>query len=371
MPAEHRARIRDYDARKRLRAPGCGESDDGYVLLHEKNVQQAVETTPSSMTLYDRDGNKAVDTAPRFAPGLNCIDVPDYRTGELRPCRLADIRDAARPIERLPNIDMPANLGNPGDVNLKNQAMAGVRALLENTRKPLAFIAHDEREAERIWRRLADAAGGWDAMAAKPFGLGLTGPMPLAGAAAQSSVEILARIVVHQIEGLGAPVITGSAIVPMGPRTVNLSYGASERAMPGLAAVEYFESIGVPIWIGGGCTDAHAFDAQAVSEAAMGMLSAAFPRTSFIHNLGYISSGKAGSLEMLVLCDELAGMVRRVPAGAPVDDDALAVDVSLAAGKSGKYLTHPHTIKFNPDHSRMIFSTLSSMQERIKTFMGF
>ncbi|MCP4691461.1 MAG: hypothetical protein GY859_25680, partial [Desulfobacterales bacterium] len=248
--------------------------------------------------------------------------------------------------------------------------------------KPLAFIAHDEREAERIWRRLADAAGGWDALAAKPFGLdltgptspfnlkeessrrlrfaaskrlpvvcypclfpGATGPMTLAGAVAQSSAEILAGIVVHQMEGPGAPVITGSAIVPMDLRTVNLSYGAPEYAMLGLAAVEYFESIGVPTWIGAGCTDAHAFDAQAISEAAMGMLSAAFSGTSFIHNLGYISSGKAGSLEMLVLCDELAGMVRRVAAGAPVDDNALAVDVSLAAGKSGKYLTHPHTIK--------------------------
>ncbi|MCP4688202.1 MAG: hypothetical protein GY859_09135, partial [Desulfobacterales bacterium] len=177
--AEHGVRIQEDDARKRLKDMGCGESDDGYVLFNEKIVQRALETTPSVMTLYDRDGNKAVDTAeatPRFAPGLNCIDILDYRTGELRPCTLADIRDAARLCEQLPNIDMAANLGNPGDVPFEDQAMAGVRALLENTRKPLAFIAHDEREAERIWRRLADAAGGWDALAAKPFGLDLTGP---------------------------------------------------------------------------------------------------------------------------------------------------------------------------------------------------
>jgi trimethylamine--corrinoid protein Co-methyltransferase len=277
---------------------------------------------------------------------------------------------------------MAANLGTPGDVPFEQQAMAAVNAVVENTVKPLPFIAHDDTEAQRIWNYLAETAGGWERFAAKPFALdltgptspfalkqeacrrlrfaakkklpvvcypalfpGITGPMTLAGAVAQSAAETLAGIVIHQSERPGAPAIAGSAVIPMDMRTASLAYGAPEYALVGLAAVDYFEDIGVPTWIGAGCSDAHIFDAQAISEAAVNMFAAAMSGTAFIHNLGYLSSGKTGSLEMLVLCDELAGMLSRIREGIPVTEEALAQEVVAMHGKNGKYLTHRHTKK--------------------------
>jgi trimethylamine--corrinoid protein Co-methyltransferase len=377
--------VLDDDTRKWLKEKGCQESDDGYLLFDDQIVQRALSTVPSHMVLYDRNGNVAVDTGdviPRFCPGINCTDVLDHRTGEIRPCLLDDISKTARVCQKLTHIDVIGNLGNPSDIAFEEQAFSAVRVLVENSIKPLPFIAHDDIEAFRIWEYLSEVAGGWESLSAKPFAFdltgptspfilkkeachrlrfaarnclpvvcypalfpGVTGPMTLAGAIAQSAAEILAGIVIHQLERPGSPVISGSAIIPMDMRTVNLSYGSPEYILVGLGAVDYFSDIGVPTWIGAGCTDVHTFDSQAASEVGMNILTAVLSGTPFIHNLGYLSSGKTGSLEMLVLSDVIAGMSYRIAQGIPVDDDSLGVDVSLDAGKTGKYLTHPHTKK--------------------------
>ena len=410
--------VQDDDTRHRLKDIGCRENRNGHVRFDKEAIQAALATVPERMVLFDRGGRKAVDTGdrtPRFCPGINCIDVLDHRTGEIRPCLLDDVVRTARVCERLENIDMAANLGNPGDVPVDRQAMASVRALVGHSQKPLAFIGHDEKEARQLWEVLAQEAGGWQALAAKPFALeltgptspltikaescrrlrfaaekclpvvcypalfpGITGPMTLAGAIAQSSAEILAGIVIHQMERPGAPVISGSAVIPMDMRTVNLAYGSPEYVLVGIAAVDYFHAIGVPTWIGAGCTDAHMLDAQAFSEAAAGMFLAVVSGTSFIHNLGFLSSGKTGSLEMLVFCDELAAMAKQVAAGIPVNADTLAVDVTTTAGLNGEFLKHPHTRSHVRSElwlptlmQRFIFSTWRdqggpSTQERVR-----
>ena len=377
--------VQDDDTRKWLKEKGCRESDDGYLLFDDQIVQRALSTVPSHMVLYDRNGSVAVDTGdviPRFCPGINCTDVLDHRTGEIRPCLLDDISKTARVCQKLTHIDLVGNLGNPNDIAFEEQAFSAVRVLVENSFKPLPFIAHDDIEAFRIWEYLSEVAGGWESLSAKPFAFdltgptspfilkkeackrlrfaarnclpvvcypalfpGVTGPMTLAGAIAQSAAEILAGIVIHQMERPGSPVISGSAIIPMDMRTVNLSYGSPEYILVGLGAVDYFSDIGVPTWIGAGCSDVHTFDSQAASEVGMNILTAVLSGTPFIHNLGYLSSGKTGSLEMLVLSDEIAGMSYRIAQGIPVDDASLGVEVSLDAGKTGKYLTHPHTKK--------------------------
>ncbi len=377
--------VMDRDTRDMLRRAGCRESAEGYLLFNKELIDRTLDSVPSSMVLYDRNGQVAVDTSsprPHFGPGLNCINVLDYRTGEHRLCSLKDIQETARLCDRLPNIDLAAGLGNPSDIPPSEQAMATVRALAEETLKPLAFIAHDEIEAEQIWSYLAELVGGWEALAARPFALDLTGPrsplelgeeacrrlcfaarhrlpvvcypalitgaggpITLAGALAQSAAEILGGIVVHQMAEPGAPVISGSAILPMDMRSGQIAYGSPEYTLACLGAVDYFNHIGVPSWFGAGCSDAHTVDARAAAEAGMNLQTAVTSGTSFIHNLGFLSGGRTGSLEMLVLCDELAGMAKSYAAGIQVDEDTLAVDVTGRAYQDRSFLTDRHTLR--------------------------
>jgi trimethylamine--corrinoid protein Co-methyltransferase len=377
--------VRDHDTHKILREKGCREGRDGYLLFDEALVRDALSTVPSRMVLYDREGRVAVDTddtLPRFSPGANCLNVLDCRSGGHRPCLLKDIVETARLCEKLPHIDVTLSLGSPSDVAPREEALATVKAMVGNTAKPVAFIAHDETESDRVWTHLSEVAGGWHSLAGKPFALELTGPtsplrigeeacrrlrraarrrlpvvcfpgaMPgatapvtLAGALTQFAAETLAGIVIHQLEGPGSPVLSGSGILPMDMRTGSISYGGPEYILLCLAQVDYLRDIGVPSWSGSGCSDSHTVNAQAAAEAGMNILASALTGTSFTHNLGFLSSGKTGSLEMLVLCDELAGMARRFASGVTVSEETLALPLVAECGKTGEYLTSEHTLR--------------------------
>jgi len=376
--------VMDRETRKMLQKAGCKESEDGYLHFSEQLVQKAVASVPEKMVLYDRNGKVAVDSAdplPHFSPGLNSINILDHRSAEHRLYSLKDIEETARLCDRLPNIDLAAGLGNPSDLPPSQQAKATVEALAEGTRKPLSFIAHDENEDEEIWGYLAELAGGWDKLSEKPFALDLTGPysplelgeeacrrlrftarhrlpvvcypalitgaagpVTLAGALAQSSAEILAGIVVHQLEQPGAPVISGSAVLPMDLMTGGIAYGAPEYSLACLGAVDFFGDLGIPSWFGAGCSDSHTVDAQAAAEAGMNLQVAVLSGTSFIHNLGYLSAGKTGSLEMLVLCDEIAGSLKSFVKGIDVNEESLAVDVTRRGYKDHSFMMDKHTL---------------------------
>jgi len=410
--------VQDDGTRKRLKDIGCRDGENGYLVFPGEVVEGAISTVPSGMVIYDRNGNVAVDTedtTPRFSPGGGCIDVLDYETGAHRPCVLEDIVGTARVCDKLPNIDLVASLGSPSDASPHEEAIETVRAIVENTTKPLSFLGHDEVETGQVWQYLADVAGGWDSLSRKPFAIdctgatsplklgaeacrrlrfaaskclpvvcfpavmpGATAPATLSGALAQTGAEILAGIVIHQMERPGAPVISGAAIIPLDMRTGNICYGSPEYALICHATVDYLRDIGVPSWSGSGCSDAHTVDSQAAAEAGMNILMSVFAGTSWTHNLGFLSSGKTGSLEMLVLCDELAGMASRIAAGIVVNEESLAFDVIKSAGKTGSFIAEDHTLS----HARTelwipslfqrmtlpqwVESGVKSMHERIK-----
>ena len=373
----------DEMRRELLAKHGCREAANGYLQMPPDLIEWAIEQAPGHIRLYDHDGNLAVDTASpvqSFCPGHNCVRILDYRSNELRPCSLDDIRETARLCEALPNIDMVCTLGYPSEVPPEDEVTESVRAMYENSRKPAALLAHDEFVQERMLNLIADMTGGWQRMADKPVCLELMGPIsPLklpaelcqrlincarwgipavcypatfpgmscpistAGAIAQSSAEAIAGIVVHQLANPGSPVMSGSAILPMDLRQANLAYGSPEYMTAGLGAADYFASIGIPSWIGAGCSDSHQFDTQAAAEAGANLAIAGLASTPFVHNLGFLSGGRTGSLQMLTLCDELIGWSSKFAQGVELSDDAIAVEVVKRAVANNDYLTDEHT----------------------------
>ena len=366
-----------------LQKKDCWQDDQGYVHLPEDLIEQAILSVPETILLYDHDGNVKVDTSSpisSYCPGHNCVRILDYRTNELRPCSLNDIRETAKLCEALPNIDMVCSLGYPSEVPPEDEVVETVRAMYENCSKPAALLAHDEIIQERMLNLIADMTGGWQRMADKPVCLELMGPIsPLklpeelclrlincarwripvvcypatfpgmscpisnAGAIAQSSAEAIAGIVLHQMIEPGAPVMSGSAILPMDLRQANLAYGSPEYMTAGLGASDYFRSIGIPAWIGAGCSDSHQFDTQAAAEAGANLAIAALSKSSFVHNLGFLSGGRTGSIQMLTLCDELIGWSSKMATGVEVTAESIAAEVVIRAARSNEYLTDQHT----------------------------
>jgi len=61
--------------------------------------------------------------------------------------------------------------------------------------------------------------------------------------------------------------------------------------------------------------------------------------------VGYLDFGLTGSLEMIVIMDEVIDQIRRIQKGIVVDEDQLAVAVIGQGGRQGQFLTQPHTLK--------------------------
>ena len=362
---------------------GCREGDGGYIHIPPDLIDQVISTTPSHIKLYDLEGRERVDTSSKissFCPGHNCVRILDFRTDELRPCHLDDIRETARLCEQLANIDMVFSLGYPSEILPEDEVTETVRAMYENCTKPAALLAHDEFIQERMMNVVADITGGWNRIADKPVSIelmgpvspltlpaelcvrlincarwrapvvcypatfpGMSSPISIAGAIVQSSVEALAGILILQLEEPGAPVISGSAILPMDLRQANLAYGSPEYMLAGLGASDYFRHIGIPSWIGAGCSDSHQFDAQAAAEVGANLMVSALAKTPFVHNLGFLSGGRTGSLEILTLCDELIGWISKMANGISVNNETLALVVIQRAVPENDFLTDPHT----------------------------
>ena len=376
--------VEDQEACAVLTAAGCREHSDR-VYFPADVVRRALETVPNRVQFYNQNGELAFSTddgIARFGTAVNCVQVLDPRTDDYRPCLLSDIADHGRLQQALPNIDIVAALGYPSDVAAESEALFSARTLLDTTKKPIFFTGHDEHGVRKIWEEMGTRLGGMGNLADKPIGLDLVGPLSplklggetcqrlmmaarlnlpvvcypaifpgmacpltLAGAITQASAESLAGIVISQLTAPGAPVMSGSSVMPMDMRRADMALGSPEYILAGLGAADVFHHLGIPCWVGSGCTDAHDVGPQAFAEVSASLHGTCLARTALTHNLGVLSSGRTGSMEMLVACDEMAAMAANFGSGIVVNTDTIATDVIARAALDNSYLTDPHTLE--------------------------
>ncbi|MEM2793920.1 MAG: trimethylamine methyltransferase family protein, partial [Candidatus Methanomethylicia archaeon] len=175
--------------------------------------------------------------------------------------------------------------------------------------------------------------------------LGATAPVTFAGAAALSNAENLAALTLTQIINPGAPFIYGGYVTLMDQKTGRCAYGAPEFAMGNIVDSALATYYGLPCFGWGGCSDSKEPDVQAGVEVMMNSLVAALSGVNLIHDFGYLAGGSVGSMEMAVIGNEVAGMIKRILMGIKVDDEDLAFNVVKDIGPSGHFLSHPHTLK--------------------------
>jgi trimethylamine--corrinoid protein Co-methyltransferase len=124
------------------------------------------------------------------------------------------------------------------------------------------------------------------------------------------------------------------------------------------ARAELAHAYGLPIFGVGGRTDAKSGDAQAGIEFALSTFFEVFCGAGMIHDVGYLGTGLISSYEMLVMADELIGMIKRIMRGFEISSKTLAEDVINHVGPGGQYLTHEHT--FANFKNEFWFPSLSS-----------
>jgi trimethylamine--corrinoid protein Co-methyltransferase len=254
--------------------------------------------------------------------------------------------------------------------------------MAETSTKPIVCTAEGRGDLERIWEISVILRGGEREACTRPYFIhyaeptsplkhpfdsldkllfcaekgipvvyspapmaGATAPITIAGHVAQGLAECLCGLVIHQLKTEGSPYIMGVGPAVMDMTTAQSSYNAPEYYLGYVAYVEMTHAYNLPSWGYAGTSDSQVPDEQASFEAGVCTLLSTLTGANLNHDVGYLDFGRTGSLEMIVLSDEMISMMRRMRRGIVVNDETLALEVIGEAGLKGDFLSHLHTMK--------------------------
>jgi trimethylamine--corrinoid protein Co-methyltransferase len=100
---------------------------------------------------------------------------------------------------------------------------------------------------------------------------------------------------------------------------------------------------GLPVYINVGLSDSKRVDAQSGLERGMTLLMGALAGADTFGHMGILGADQSGSLEQLIVDNEMAAYVKRVLRGFSVEEEMLALDVIQKVGIGGNFLGEAHT----------------------------
>ena len=362
----------------------CDIDDNNIVRIPNWLVEECMKTVPPQVTIYNRKGQEAMNLGGRniyFGLGTDLLRTIDLETDKLRLSVLQDVKNAAIVSDYCKEIDFIASFALPSDVPKNLMYVNCVKAMMENSVKPIFFTAAGKEDLEYIIKMAEIVTGSENKLRSKPFLihyseptapmshsygainklflcaereipicytpadlLGGTAPVTLAGGIVQANAEALSGIVLHQLKKKGAPIISGFAVVPLDMRTTVSSYGSPEERLTNSAFADIYHYYNIPMWSTVG-SDSHCLDQQAAMEHGITILLAAMDGANLIHDIGYLGQGLVGNPVSIVMCDEIISYVKRFIRGFDLDIEKMAIDVIRDVGPGGNFLTHKHTLE--------------------------
>jgi trimethylamine---corrinoid protein Co-methyltransferase len=346
-------------------------------------VLDCLASTPSSVTLYDRDGGTAHFVGGdeiHFDPGSAGVAMLDHGTQEERKAVTRDLVDFHRLVETLEHIhfqstglissDVPAAVSDCYRLYLtlllsgkpvvtgtfRVESFKPMKDLLvavrggdaELARKPLAIF--DACPSPPLkWSNLTAQSLIDSARAGIPselISMGMTGATSLAtitGTLVQHVAENLGGLIICQLARRGAPVIFGGSPSSFDMRKGTTPMGAVETMMIDSAYAQIGKHLKLPTHAYMALSDSKINDAQSGVETALGAALAALSGINVISGPGMLDFESTQSLEKLVIDNEICGMAYRLVAGIAQREDPIALDKFEGFTADFQFLSHPHT----------------------------
>ncbi len=367
------------------------DSETKIVRLPKGMVEDAIDSNPSSVTLYSRDGKNDVvleKNRVHYGTGGTAIYVLDPDTGYRRPSTTQDVILNARMVDTLENIHLFTINVFPQEVEHKDHIDANrFFYSLDNTTKHVMGGVYSLTGCKKVVRMAELIADSPQALREKPFIsfitllispfkidehygemtcylagedlpvvvptepiCGTTSPITLAGNILTHIAETLAGIALVQCVNKGVPGICGSVGSITDLRTMSHLGGPIERAMINSAVSQLAQHFEIPLYSTGGTSDSKEVDIQAAYESAMSSLLVAMSGANYIHDIaGLMEEDLTVSYEKLVMDNEILGMCQRVLRGIEVNDETLAVDLMIEKGPAKDFLAEHHTVRHMQD----------------------
>jgi trimethylamine--corrinoid protein Co-methyltransferase len=308
--------------------------------------------------------------------------VLDLDSGQVRPSTKADLQDAVRVAEALPQIAFLWPIISAQDCPTKVQPLHELEAMLANSGKHIQVMtAVNPLTARGTVEMAAEVAGGRDVLRQRPFisnfqcsvsplsydansleaafifgqagiptgfmnmtiGCG-TAPATPAGNAAQANAEVLAGITLFQLFFPGVPTFYGTSATVMELRRGGVTCGGPEDFWLQAAGCQLAHFYGVPASIGTFAPGAKTSDWHAGVENAISGAISQFTGADLMSGAGLLNGAMIFSFEQLLLDCEIYDILRAVSQGFEVNEDTLALEVIQRVGPQNHFLTEEHTL---------------------------
>ena len=376
--------VRNAEARGLLDAAGA-HVDGVRVRIPPHIIQDAVAANPRSFTLWGRNGQHEMQIVPDrvyFGPGPTCTYFVDPETGERRKVRRGDPGLTARVCDALENIDYVMGLGLISDVTPTLAPVYEYAEMVAGTSKPILPWAYSVANVADIYQIAVAVSGSEAAFRQRPHfaffatyqsplvqtdedlanvlwaadhdipivyigggTAGATAPVTGAGTLVVTLAGMLSGLAIIQLKKRGTAVCVGGVPQAMDLRTCRPSYGSPEMSLLSAAIADICRYLGLPLMGTAGASEAKPLDLQAAIESTVQVVLSGLSGATLVHDVGFLDCADIGSLESLVMNDEIIAMTRRIMRGVEVSDETLLLDLIDRVGPGGEFMSERHTAK--------------------------
>ena len=383
----------DSDDAKTLFVNNGAELDNetNFVKLPESLIKEQMKKVPDSFKLHGPDGSfnfEVNTTSTKFATIGTPVKIYDpSRKSGVRKTVMADTIKQIRMVDSLKHILCSHVDVWPGDVKYTALHAHCIYQWAKNTRKPYGLGCFGKVASQDMMNMVATVVGDDDELIKNPRLVGfvnptsplhlphimtngyevfakykqptiiapealagISAPVTLAGLLTQTNAEVIGGIVLGQLFNPGAPVFFGTVSCCGDMRTGNSALGSIETGLITTGMAQMARYYNIPSRGPGGITDSKCFDIQNGFERYQTLLFAAQAGINYITCAGTYEETLVEALELLVIDDELVGVVKRALEGVTVNEETIGLEVIkkvTTANKTGSnYLGEAHTRKF-------------------------
>ncbi len=358
------------------------------IKMDEETVMDLIDRAPGMVHLYGQRPEHTLHVGGSnvyAGTGGTALYVLEPESEKRRRATLSDLKDIARVVDRMSNIDFFMIPVFPRDIDEKDVDVNRFGAALSFQGKHVTGGVYTADGVRNVICMASMIAGSEKALRERPLvsfvtccgispfvlddlysnlamevaraGLpvitpveplcGTTSPVTLAANLVVQNVDTLAGVALTQLVNPGTPVMYGciSSIADM--KDLKYLSGAVEMGMMNAGASQLARHYGLPIYATAGMSDSKTLDAQSGYESAITNLLVALAGGNYIHDAaGLMEFCMTASLEKYVMDDEILGMVMRAVRGIEVNEKTLAFEEMKKIGPGGHYVSSRHTRRF-------------------------
>ena len=380
-------RVHSKNARAALKRAGAVVDDTSPDVKFPRDVVKSlISKAPQKVVLAGRtkEFDLPLDGTHSYYTTDGCgVSVWDSASGTRRKPVLEDIRKTALISDYLPYLSIYEPMVVASDLPEKVHVVNGMKVAMENTQKHLLSESTTTvEEAKTQVKMAAEVVGGVEELRKRHYvsamlctmsplmldatatdaamvwtenhvplhitGMaqaGISGPVTLAGDLVVNHAETLAVVCIMEAHSPGAPVIYGSVLSSMDPRTGSYMGGAPESTLLCSGAVQMARYCKLPNSVGGLGSGAKTPGVQACLENVTMAMDCARVGGEVVNGLGVPDGSTLLSYEQLLLDHEIVRMVVTIFKGFEVNQETIALDLIKKVGIGGSYLSQMHTLK--------------------------